>query len=873
MSDTGDYGWDAGDPSVDLDPLTPLDDFDGIRIGTAINADTNELLIGNEAFDMQRLHDAGLLTEGESKTGGVVGAESVLRQSQNAWGIGASASMTLQTGIVDASAAFYVRNTVNACRRTKQMKIVGSKDNSRRLDLETRNIIRNREKYLACATEDFRDAVNNVFNAAANLRPENSTSFTALVDALTRFYRDFGTGFVHQLNQIAIGVFEGYLDSGSASTDKKFGLGGGFSFSLPLISAGAAADFCRTEFDADSESTFYTRHYGRPADCRPAQWAEELAATINQKGIDECIKAEVWQQAMDKAEQTPVPGHSPKPLPKIPLPTSIPVLGLTIPLRSSEADSPLTPLPDISPGTLDSAISEMHYRNLPAEYKPAHPHPSDDEKKQALQREFRALKERAELGLKEINEPAGQPFTHRQPAPPPTPSTRAPGDVKAAAPSGDAGEEHLLKGYIPSGYSYMPWSDVFPELTRLSKLCTASQVMLGQSLVWFSIRGAFAQYLDFCTNFADVVGPDIQIRVAASEFREALNEVGDFLTGELPKPADLDLPHILEEKLKTILLKPKYNFQMYDHYRFWIDNYDWLQKAPFGVVPVVMHNGQYHFQENPYPKCPLRDGGQGLTPTDTIVPQELIGRNAYRLYPIISNNYQKKPNFVWVGAPSRLRGDHDDAVLRFSGVLSFYPDPSQSPTRKPVPDGAMFDEITLPALIHQSQEATDEFHWAEENFPRWPDPGMDGVQKLQKRWELRKAMYGMLLYPSVLTHDGFDSTYLQPEARRVAREASRRGMVLPDWEKTPGDVGDGWALQNPDAAKAAYFPRHDALFFWGPAAGPGWDLFDQRDIRLVPVTFDAVHSSGVRSGGRPMWLQFGTADLLSQVQNLGTAAG
>ena len=332
--------------------------------------------------------------------------------------------------------------------------------------------------------------------------------------------------------------------------------------------------------------------------------------------------------------------------------------------------------------------------------------------------------------------------------------------------------------------------------------------MFGQSLVWFSIRGVFAQYLDYCAHYPDVVGRDWHIDVAANEFRLALNAVSKFLSESLKsKTADLTFLQRLEGKLKEEL--DGRHFRMYEHYRFWIDNYEWLKKIPFGVVAVVERGGQQHFyQENPYPNCPLRKGGSGFTQTDCIWPEDLLGGNAYRLYPIISTDYQKKPYFVWVGVPSRLKGDHEDAKLRFCEKLTL----DFAPWHKDLPDDVVFDETTLPMLIHQSKESAEEIANAE-NFPPFQP-------YLQERWNNRKAMYGMHLYP------GFGSEYLLQEAGRLAYEASRYATVLPDKDETTGEYGDVWPLREPVGAWAAYFPKYDAMFFWGPAEGAGWDLFE-----------------------------------------------
>ncbi len=508
-------------------------------------------------------------------------------------------------------------------------------------------------------------------------------------------------------------------------------------------------------------------------------------------------------------------------------------------------------LPKIPEGVLDSAIKEMQYSKLAPEYK-THPNPDDKEKEQECQAELDTLKNWAKLTEKQINDLAAQPIPLNQAAPPTVPAARA---VRASVM-----EEKLFGDYAPSGYSYKPWGAIFPELERISKLCTTSQVVFGHSLVWFSIRGVFAQYLEYCVNYPDVVGDGLHIRVAANVFRLALNAVSEFLTDSLrnrQNPPDLTFLQRLEGTLKKEL--DDRDFGMYDHYRFWIDNYEWLKKVPFGVVAVVERGGQHFYQENPCPGCPLGKDGSGFTPTDSIAPADLIDGNAYRLYPIISTDFHRKPYFVWVGVPSRLKGDHGQALTRSSERLTLgFP-----AWHKDIPEDEVFEETVLPMLIHQSNEGAEEIARAENDFRFFP-------QFLTERWENRKSLYGMNLYPRL----GSDENLLQ-EAGRLAHEASQYGTVLPDKDETTGEYGKVWRLRKPEGAWAAYFPPHDAMFFWGPADGAGWDLFERCEIRLVPINYDAVRNAGVvqssgfvKSGGRPMWLEPRTDELLNRLHAL-----
>jgi hypothetical protein len=406
-------------------------------------------------------------------------------------------------------------------------------------------------------------------------------------------------------------------------------------------------------------------------------------------------------------------------------------------------------------------------------------------------------------------------------------------------------------------------------------MCTTAQVVFGQALVWFSMRATFAQYLDHCAQYEAMLGPVITL--SANQFRAALQTVGAFLTTELKrddKDKGLDFVQRLEDKLKAELKIDDAGadrFPMYDHYWYWIDNYAWLKEVPFGVVAVVEREGEYYYQENPYPECPLlRKRGIGCTATETVLlPGEYVRLNAYRLYPILSTDANGKPYFIWVGPPSKLTGDWADAELSHCERMSLT---EFWPFQAPHGD---FAETTLPALIHQSPEYAKMIADSEGNGQLQPH--------LAERWANRQAMWGMNLYP------GFDSG-AEPEdyrlqryrllkkAGKLARDASRHGAVLPE---IAGPYEGGWRLATPaegTVTKGAYFRKYDATFFWGP--GPeGSDLFEVCDIRLVPINYTAVKNAngvkpgsdipyGVKAGGGPMWMEPRTDKLVDQLKEL-----
>lgn len=874
MSDSDANGQDLFDPLTDPYPK----EYEFLHIGTAINADTNQLLAGAEAFDTSLLEQARLLDRGPGKSDTDVFGDGSSTESQDAWAWSVSGSLTLKTGIIDAAAKFYVQQSLNACRRSSQMKVFGRRINSTTTMLKKGT----HKQLLACRTDLFAEKMDNVVNAAKAFDESDDASVSALVGALADFYDTFGTGYVDEVDEAGVGIFEGTLTGDSVLTEDTFGIGGGFSVSLPLVSAGIAVDHLKKLRNATAAEKFTVRVAGRPLGCAPLDWAQVQADRFKDNGIEKCTNPEVWEAVFEKPPVSEVPENEP-----IDLPSRSGLPKTVLSADMSLAAEPVGATEAVKTGAIRDAIGiaiEMiQYERLDPEIQKKYP-----DRKQALQAEFAVLQSQA-LTAEEINDLAAQPLGSNPAPPPSAPTALSLLNVDAVRSVGAAVKSapDQPSGYSPRNYVYRPWSDRFPELGDISKMCTPAQVVFGQALVWFSIRAVFAQYLDYCAQYEDMVGP--VIAVSANQFRYALENVGEFLTDKLKTDAtkkDLSFVQRLEDRLKKELHIDPHDpnrFPMYEHYHFWIDNYAWLKEIPFGVVAIVEHEGKYVYQENPYPDCPLRSRRDENLTTKTLdtfpLAGELVRRNAYRLYPIISTDINGDPYFIWVGEPSRLKGDHEDAVLRFSGLLSFYPEPWKHPSSKPGQTVGDFDETTLPMLIQQDTDGADALAWAENEFPKFFWAG-DGEQRLNDRWDNRKAMYGMNLYPGFDKDDGFGLKFLLEKAGQLAKEASQYGKVLPD---TTGEYENGWPLPKPKegmATKAAYSRKHGAMFFWGP--GPeGWDLFEQRDIRLVPINYDAVRNANgvkpgenspysVKSGGGPMWMQPRTDELVKKLNELAT---
>ncbi len=625
-------------------------DFDELTIGTAINADRNELL-HSVAFKIGALEQEELLSVSKGVADTSVWGTGATMESQEAWGWSVGAGVELNLGIIDALAKFHIVQTNNACTKSSDVKVRGT---STYRDAYIELLNGEREQLLQCATPLFRGLVKKVYDAAKALesQPANEALSDVLIEALMEFYGKFGTGFVDRIELQAVGVFEGTLHSDSNYAQSNLDIGGDFSLNLPGFSAGLAAKFCSQKTNATAATQFLTRAYGRPPGCGPHDWAMKFHDAFVQNGIVDCADPEVWKVPFDNAPTAPAE----------------PVI------RSIPLDTVLN-LPTIAKDLLADAVKAIQYRTLDEKYK------TDEQgnlldKDVALQNELATLATQAHTE-KQINDKALLALTDPQiseqsvAAVASSPDVRsspvsdaAPRLARFAARAEIAGDKSLGSGdwggYAVTGYRYQPWSLILEELD-IGKVRTRHQVVFLQSMLWYSIRGMFAQYLDYCANYPNIVGPTLNARGSADKFRSALETVGELIDDRLRDKAANNLTVIedLERELQK-RLGPQYS--MRKQYEFWLKNYEWLKRIPFGVVAVVERDNKHWIQANPYPKCPYWDpqNPQKCKAFDTLEAETLLRENAYRLYPIISTNADGEPHFVWVGAPSRLTGDVED---------------------------------------------------------------------------------------------------------------------------------------------------------------------------------------------------------------------
>ncbi|MHA7664420.1 hypothetical protein [Mycolicibacterium sp. HS_4_1] len=858
-------------------------EFAQLAIGVPINADMNKVMLLTRAFDGGKLANSGLFVDPKPSTYGRLelraGATDSKTQDTSGWN--ASASMKLNLGIADFSAKFYVQQEHNACKRSAKAVLVGHSFKKCELVLQD---TASPQQWYNCTTEDFRNkfgAVSRAALAAACSGGVNAADLQALGRALGDFYKTYGTGFVCGLQLIAYGMVEGSWEREDTSTKDDFTIGGGIAASLPFVGFGAAGEYVKTQA-ADTVKTMLTvRALGRPESSPQFQWAAAKAEALDGHSLEEFLNGEAWSQDAAKKVSDP---ENPK-------------------LEYDAIDITQFVIPELPGGlgALSKAIKALQAITV-NRVNGAQPIPQtgeEDPEASAVNAKVAALKSVAAFTEDKINDVAfGR--THIDQSAEPDAKSVAPqyNTLRAddgATHGGDSRVTELNLGdYVPCGYYYRSWEDVFPEL-RLALECTPAQVVFGQSLVWYSMREMFAQYLEFCADFRGVSrqrnGTSLDIATRASAFRAALDEVGEYLSDELMKEtakSDLNFVQELERTLKRKL--GAHNFDMYKHYEFWMANYDWLKLAPFGVVAVIDRDGELHYQQSPYPGNPMVRSTQpdGCAPVPSCMPADLLVANAYRLYPIISTSATGEPHFVWVGAASPLKGDNDDASLRYSGRFALNrSDPAETPAamsrswerkRLPtdppwqatgpfhvVPDDVVLNEVALPMLIHQSKDAAEEILRAEKDLD-W--------DCLVERWTNRKRVFGMHLYAGVGDDDGFGHSFtgdgqeidgvkpverLREIAGRLAQAATAHAQVLPQLptKDQQEDSPPIWGLQEPAGVVGAYFAERDATFFWGPAAGSGWDLrqpgsdkhlFAPCPVKFIPIDYgdvsDALKSIG-----------------------------
>lgn len=806
-------------------------DFNRIKIGTPINTDTNTIMWDVNAFEPGELKRRGLLdgVPGEARSAVLVGSNDVKWQDTSGWVV--SGSLELNAGIIDVLAKGSAEETKNACKRSSNVSIVGISEHRYKVNLRKGELSK---KYFSCATENLKRIL---WDLEKELGKGN---LHQALRCLTEFYQTYGTGVVCEVDLVAYGAFEAVLIRDSKAVQEVFSIAGGIAASVPFISGKIEGEYLKTHREDAVHTFLQTNSLGQPQAAEPYQWAFRSAEELRGHSLEEILKGEAWTAPDPKTVRSPDnPIVVPEKIdltnlmdfPKLPgtigdvvefLKHNILGLPATTSTKAvaaiADSESPATPTAD-----------ELHAAFLARQkqLKTFALYTQEDINKEA----FAAPKK---TSFKELQRSSNFHVLRLQPSVEdsndgdnPTPGV---GDDKPTPGAGDdkPGGEKVdpnvgtvtldLSGWVPEGYSYRPWTDIFKELQMGPAYLTESQLVFGQSMEWLSMRRMFAQYLDFCSEFKGVVltakGAQVDINNQAEIFRRVLDAVGSDLMkrlvaergsrGEAERKAEqlilvdpdtgLSFLQTLELKLEKMLNASQNDFRLYDHYRYWIQNFEWLKRIPFGVVAVVNQDDEFLYQVNPYPGCPIHTGvPEGfIRQPDRPSARELLSANAFRLYPIISTTPKTKttagrtedgkPCFAWVGVPSKLKFNLEDESLRRSGLLSLkYRDPAQSPEGpqgdpgnwKVVPmnhwrlnwdDKTITPNIVMPMLIHQSPQAADELLSSEKdsaNFEgslRENGAQLTGAEALRERWNNRAKMFGLQLYRGV-GGIGDDSSY------------------------------------------------------------------------------------------------------------------
>ena len=188
----------VGGEEFDFPDDHDYDMFDQLIIGTPINVDRNQIWLGRHAFDLDKLLSSRKLLKipliGDqgttARTRIQIGSAEDTSQDTSGWNT--SAEIGLKTGIVDASAMFYVKQTLNACKRASSIEVIGK--SVARSYVELWDDLTAEQVY-NCTSDKFQALFKAVSTAGEDAEADPS-KFPDLVAALANFYDTYGTGFV-----------------------------------------------------------------------------------------------------------------------------------------------------------------------------------------------------------------------------------------------------------------------------------------------------------------------------------------------------------------------------------------------------------------------------------------------------------------------------------------------------------------------------------------------------------------------------------------------------------------------------------------------------------------------------------------------------
>lgn len=593
---------DGSQPLSETEPTTPLltpgaipadyenpfpAEFGYYRIGTPINADTNQAHHRRPAFQMSKLAKANLLLiDSNSVEEREIHGCGYDQKSQDAWGYSTAMDLGLKTGYVNASVSFHLTQTRNICRNAARQNISASAyQKSGILLLEAEE-----EQLLACATPGFRNRI---------LALRKARTAEQAIDALAKFYADYGTGFISKLHLTAFALFKGTADYESLADTELFAIGAGVSISAPVGGPQVGVDFSKQNMNANASGQFEAHAFALPTNTRLAEWANGFMGEFAGQQLSKLSEMTAWNDTF----------HHSVPEPKEP----------EIPEEPVNDE----PLPNYHIENFKEAAEQMQFARFREDFMRRNP--GTEPSKKDYENAINALKKRSRMGDDRINQP--RKLSSRAKSIFSNPATVPPSVIADDVSFGE---------YAITGYDYTPWEQVLPRLKSLGETLTSAQINMGHAMVWLSIRGLFSQYLKYCAHYPEIAPVDIKSLSGIYDraFEYMSNHIGDSLNKR-------NILGRLEASFRKMLEDGGFPVAYYLHL---VEHYPWLKRVPFGAVALVDYGDKFYFQ---------RHGKGESIPLDksTIFPaSQLVGEGAYRLHPILSIAKDGSPYFVWAGA-------------------------------------------------------------------------------------------------------------------------------------------------------------------------------------------------------------------------------
>lgn len=624
--------------------INPFPDRYGyLRIGTPVNIDINKIFDNMPALDMITLYSNGhiLINANSTQYKNMQGGGFDLK-SQDAFSTSIDVNVGLKkmTELGFKSQVAYIQNVCKGYSTSYIAAYANQKTDIQMVGNITPG------QLLACATDDFKNKYTAIVEGANALYkdPDNSTLKENLKAAIKEFYITYGTGYISELHLSSFAIFKGSAKYTSEVIDKKLNISGSVSISGLSLSANSAAEYSKNHFDSNFEGVFQTQSFSMPKDSPCDTWINIFQTAFSNSQLSKLSDPKEWEKAFNpslaKASEIKFNKNTPKE-----------------PIKISEPPKKIA----------EDAISELKIEEFKEAYKKNHGvYPSDPEKQ--YKEYIEELKKAASVNDNDINK-AKDSISK---------SCRFVSEIYCNAHKNNvvlgnnSKQDYDFGTYGIIGYEYSDWGTILPALKTLNKSLTLSQVVMGQLMIWISIRSLFSQYLSFCKNFTDIVEDSLNVY----SYNKALNIMINWIWDYISSDNDLSKYSLMDIEEKFIETLKDNGFQLIEHYEYLKDNYEWLKKIPFGAIPVSCMDELPSLFINP-PSQANKDNSnsnkywffdkyhcysysdethqhQGYYPTNYIESASspsvelLLRSNAYRLYPILSSDSNNKPLFIWV---------------------------------------------------------------------------------------------------------------------------------------------------------------------------------------------------------------------------------